>query len=579
MNKKMTIVPIIIFILLIIAAPVYAAQYQYDDLNRLTDVIYDSGKRIHYTYDAAGNMLGMVVTTASPEVKGITTDSVSYTLKVGETQKTVVSAVYADDTASIISEGITFTSSNDSVASVDFAGTVKGLKAGKTEITVVYNGKTAIIKVEVLQTEMPVKGYIDSPINNATVKDKYNVIGWVLDLNGVSKVEILIDSNVVGQAVYGDSRKDVAKVYPDYRNDNSGFHYSLDTKKLTEGKHTMTVIETGSTGLSTTIGTKVINVYNMLPRGYIDTPKNNSPVSGVYRIKGWFLDNSGVNKIEVLVDDEVIGEAVYGTLRADVITVYPQYNNKNCGYYFDLDTTKMNEGTHIIKIRETGKNTAVTSIERRFIVSRLPVKGYVQNIGSINHDRGIVNINGWLLDSSGVSKIEIVVDGTVIGEASYGDPSPEVFSKYPEYANENAGFHYVLDTSKLSKGEHIVKILETGKNGGQTELPMIFGCLDTPKGEKPISGIARISGWILDSSGVGKIEVMIDDIVVGQATYGDSRLDVYKAYPNFDNKNSGFHYDLSTSKLSEGTHTIKIINHSQSGEVKYLGERQITVAR
>lgn len=36
-----------------------AAQYQYDDLNRLTQVTDDHGHTIHYHYDAAGNLISV----------------------------------------------------------------------------------------------------------------------------------------------------------------------------------------------------------------------------------------------------------------------------------------------------------------------------------------------------------------------------------------------------------------------------------------------------------------------------------------------------------------------------------------
>jgi hypothetical protein len=36
--------------------------------------------------------------------------------------------------------------------------------------------------------------------------------------------------------------------YPDYNNSNSGFHYALDTTALTNGTHTITALETNSTG-------------------------------------------------------------------------------------------------------------------------------------------------------------------------------------------------------------------------------------------------------------------------------------------------------------------------------------------
>lgn len=39
------------------------ATYTYDDLNRVTSVLYDNGKTIEFDYDAAGNVLRVEVTT------------------------------------------------------------------------------------------------------------------------------------------------------------------------------------------------------------------------------------------------------------------------------------------------------------------------------------------------------------------------------------------------------------------------------------------------------------------------------------------------------------------------------------
>lgn len=60
MNKKVRIYSIIIsFILFLVSSPVFAVEYTYDELSRLTSVTYDNGERIEYDYDAAGNMLGV----------------------------------------------------------------------------------------------------------------------------------------------------------------------------------------------------------------------------------------------------------------------------------------------------------------------------------------------------------------------------------------------------------------------------------------------------------------------------------------------------------------------------------------
>lgn len=49
----------VMFLLLCSVYPARAVVYMYDDLNRLTSVIYDFGQELTYTYDAGGNLLSM----------------------------------------------------------------------------------------------------------------------------------------------------------------------------------------------------------------------------------------------------------------------------------------------------------------------------------------------------------------------------------------------------------------------------------------------------------------------------------------------------------------------------------------
>jgi YD repeat-containing protein len=53
------------------AASAYAAEaYQYDNAGRLTDVAYQNGGSLHYTYDANGNILSIVTSIATAVEEG-----------------------------------------------------------------------------------------------------------------------------------------------------------------------------------------------------------------------------------------------------------------------------------------------------------------------------------------------------------------------------------------------------------------------------------------------------------------------------------------------------------------------------
>lgn len=51
---------------LIAAVPAFAAEsYTYDNQSRLTDVVYQNGGALHYTYDANGNILSIITSLAA----------------------------------------------------------------------------------------------------------------------------------------------------------------------------------------------------------------------------------------------------------------------------------------------------------------------------------------------------------------------------------------------------------------------------------------------------------------------------------------------------------------------------------
>jgi len=60
----------ILALALVGAAPAFAAEtYTYDNQSRLTDVAYQNGGSLHYTYDANGNILS-VITSLAAAVEG-----------------------------------------------------------------------------------------------------------------------------------------------------------------------------------------------------------------------------------------------------------------------------------------------------------------------------------------------------------------------------------------------------------------------------------------------------------------------------------------------------------------------------
>ncbi|WP_160722733.1 Ig-like domain-containing protein [Bacillus sp. USDA818B3_A] len=474
----------------------------------------------------------------------------------------------------------------------------------KTELKRLVNVQNA---VQNTVQSLPAKGSIDVPANGAAVKGSTVVRGWFLDGSGAAKVEVLVDGKILGQAQYGLARTDVAKAYSGYNNANAGYEYTLNTTALTNGQHTLTVRETGKNGKRNELK-RLVNIQNaaqntvtntaqtLSVRGTVDAPANGATVKGSTVVRGWFLDGSGVAKVEALVDGKLLGQAEYGLARTDVAKAYPAYKNANAGYQYTLNTTALTNGQHTLTIRETGKNGKTTELKRLINiqntvanpVQNLPVRGIIDVPANGATVKGSTVVRGWFLDTSAVAEIEIMVDGKLLGQAQYGLARTDVAKAYPLYKNANAGYQYTLNTTALTNGQHTLTVRETGKNGVMKELNRLFtvqnivqklpvrGTVDEPKNDSQVKGNTLIRGWFLDQNGVAKVEVLVDGKITGQAKYGLARTDVAAAYPAYKNANSGYQYTLNTANLSNGQHTLTVRETGKTG-VKTELTRTITV--
>jgi beta-N-acetylglucosaminidase len=470
-------------------------------------------------------------------------------------------------------------------AGYEFSLDTRSLTNGAHSISIKSTSKTGTTlllpaKTVKVQNLLPI-GHLDSPASNASISGIANVRGWFLDVSGISKVEVFVDGRNMGQATHGLSRPDVLNVFPAYKNANAGYEFALDTRKLTNGTHVISVKGTGRNGTTTELQTKTVNVKNLPTVGFIDTPKSESTITGITNVRGWFLDASGVSKVEVLVDGKIVGQAKYGSARPDVLNVLPAYQNANAGYAFSLDTTKLSNGKHSITVRETGKNGATSELPSINVnvknAVNLELIGFLDAPANGSIVKGISTVRGWLLDDDGISKVEVFVDGRIVGQAKYGLSRLDVQKFYPQYNNANAGYEFALDTKDYSNGAHIITVRATGKNGATKQfetkisiqnldhLPAL-GFIDSPKSGSTIDGVSTIRGWFLDGSGVEKIEVFVDGKWMGNAQYGLSRPDVANVLPEYLNSNSGFQYSFDTKQLKDGPYTLTIKETGKNGK-------------
>src|SRR6185436_15303009 len=197
----------------------------------------------------------------------------------------------------------------------------------------------------------------------------FPVSGWAADTDGIDRVNVQIDGNVMQAAMYGDPRPDVGNSFPDFPPALfSGFVANVDTTRIQNGLHFMTIQAIDKRGLARTIGTRQVQIVNnalfLKPFGVLDEPIRDAVLYGsncggtapiispfvrpeehITPVRGWALDLStrdGVGRVEhlqMLVDNVpwastddcglVSGRFAncYGLPRFDVQRFYPGYDD------------------------------------------------------------------------------------------------------------------------------------------------------------------------------------------------------------------------------------------------------------
>jgi hypothetical protein len=111
-------------------------------------------------------------------------------------------------------------------------------------------------------------GHIDFPSKTDYLAGTVTFRGWALeDQSTVASVEVFIDGLFMGQAQYGFPRPDVGDFYPQVGNsDNSGWLFTMDTRKLDNTIHRLTVQVRDSGGRTAIIGSTDFYVLNNNPQ-------------------------------------------------------------------------------------------------------------------------------------------------------------------------------------------------------------------------------------------------------------------------------------------------------------------------
>ena len=310
---------------------------------------------------------------------------------------------------------------------------------------------------------LPIRACLDTPKDGSVISEKYlNIRGWHLSSSKMKKVEIFINGKSIGQVTPNTSRPDVAKVFPEYNNQNSGFDGNINIANESNGEKTLKILITNEDGTTDDFIRKItIKKPDEKPiRACLDTPKNGSDVSGMYlNIRGWHLSSSKMKKVEVFINGKSMGEVTPNTSRPDVAQVFPEYNNQNSGFDGKVNISNESSGTKTLRIVITNEDGTTDDFVRSINIKRPDNISHLDE-PTIDYDyyNNSITLRGWALSGYGVKGIHVYIDEKFYKAIPVNEYRPDVAKVYPSYNEENSGFSITIPMSGLETGQHQAKI-------------------------------------------------------------------------------------------------------------------------
>ena len=388
-------------------------------------------------------------------------------------------------------------------------------------------------------------GAVDSPDPEQPQSGLILGKGWVLDPNQVTKIELWVDDQYQHDAVMFLPRIDIIEAFPDWPGIHTarpGFITGFLASRFPDGPHTVEMRFLNSNGEVNHLGRRTITINNSInqaPFGFLDIPgpAGITNVSGAFPVLGWAADTDGLARVEVLIDDGIMQNAMYGDPRPDVAATYPDFAAAAfSGYVAHIDTTRIENGVHLLTVRAVDRNGVSRLIGRRQVQvinndNFLRPFGYIEEplrdatlfgtgcLQENDDDDPIISppvrpaehltpVRGWALDlgvrgnTGRVSYAELLIDGVrwlstndcgqVEGRFAncYGLPRFDVARHYPTFPDSpRSGFLFTLDVGYLMQlgirpGHHTLSVHVGDRDGTFATLPtddgipVFFQCVD-----------------------------------------------------------------------------------------------------
>jgi hypothetical protein len=313
---------------------------------------------------------------------------------------------------------------------------------------------------------------LTAPSSNAYVTGVVPLAATATGNQGVARVDFYVDGTMLGTDT------------------SAPYELSWDSTGVAEGAHSLTVKAYGTDGIPTTSPAVVVFIDSTPPDvAALTSPAQGSPLRSTVLLEATASDNVGVAKVEFYVD---------GTLIAmDSTSPHAAFWN----------TTGAGEGAHTLMVRAfDGAGNVRTSAEVGVTVDNTAPTTAISAPAQNALVGGIVQVSATASDIHGVAKVELYVDGTLIGTDT---STPYVVS---------------WNTSGVVEGAHTLTMeaYDTAGNAG-TSAAVVVNLDSTLPDTALISpaqgswhrGTVALEATASDNLGVAKVEFYDGETLLG----------------------------------------------------------------
>jgi hypothetical protein len=160
--------------------------------------------------------------------------------------------------------------------------------------------------------------------------------------------------------------------------------------------------------------------------------------------------------------------------------------------------------------------------------------------------------------------------GFTIGSASQFTPT----CPYSWDPGSVLDFDFYILVGPVDESRAVIYELHKQQSAPSPLSPL--GYLDLPQNGDTLHATIPVQGWTWALSGIATIDVTVDGISIGSATYHITR-DVTSVYPGAP-PDVGFEYSLDTTSLSNGPHDIVVKATDANSRVATFATKHITVS-